>query len=68
MSDPIIRARSRLGGRIRLGSSPALIEEARQDLVAAKLERAICDALAADPPLADDERKRLGVLLLSGGA
>ena len=66
MSDPVISARSRLGGRIRLGSSPELITEARQELAAAKLERAINEAIASAPPLADSARERLAMLLLKG--
>ncbi len=67
MSSRVQVARSRLGGAVRLGT-PQAQQAARQELAAAKLERVICDALAADPPLPDDERKRLGLLLLTGGA
>lgn len=68
MSDPVVTARSRLGGRIRLGSPPELVEQARQELVAAKVERSINQALGSAPPLTAEDRERLAMLLLKGGA
>lgn len=65
MSDPVVVARSRLGGAVRLGT-PAAQRAARQELAAAKLERAINEAIAAAPPLTDEARERLAMLLLRG--
>lgn len=66
MSDPVIIARARLGGRISLGSSPELVIEARQELTAAKLERHIREVIAAAPPITDSQREKLAMLLLRG--
>ena len=68
MSNPVQVAGGRLGGRIRLGCSPELIKEARQELAAAKLEQAINAAIESAPPLTDSARERLAMLLLKGGA
>jgi hypothetical protein len=67
--EPVVtvrRAAQRLGGATRL-ASPERIEELRGELLAAHLDRAICDALNAGS-LPDAERQRLGLLLLNGGA
>ena len=69
MHEPVVsvlQARARVGGTCRLGT-PESQAKARGALAAAHLDRAICDALNAGD-LPDDERKRLGLLLLSGGA
>lgn len=62
----VVQARSRVGGACRLGT-PASQRKARGVLTAARLDRAVCDALNAGD-LPDAERTRLGLLLLSGGA
>lgn len=69
MHEPVVsvmQARSRVGGAFRLGT-PVSQAKARGALTAARLDRAVCDALNAGN-LPDDERTRLGLLLLSGGA
>lgn len=65
-TDPVLTARANIGVAKRLGTAEQLAG-ARRDLNAAKLERAIQTALAAAPPLTDQQRARLAQLL-SGGA
>ncbi len=60
------QASGRYGGACRLGT-PESQRKARAVITAARLDQAICDALNAGD-LPDDERKRLGLLLLSSGA
>jgi hypothetical protein len=62
----VVQARSRVGGACRLGT-PESERKARAVLTAARLDRAVCEALNAGN-LPDDERERLGLLLLKGGA
>ena len=72
MSDPtsiptIYKARSRLA-RLHTGNphpDPELLRRAKQALTAAKLQRAIEAAVAAAPPLSDDQRSTLANLLTS---
>lgn len=59
-------ATGRYGGACRLGT-PESQRKAHAVLTAARLDRAVCDALNAGD-LPDEERTRLGLLLLSGGA
>ena len=63
--DPVLTARSRVALATRHGNAEALTE-ARRDLNAAHVERAIARALAAAPPLTDDQRHRLSALLVGG--
>jgi len=66
--DPVRVARSRLANAT-MRYTPAGAEEIerwRATLHTAKLERAIQDALAAAPPLTDDQRIRLAALLTGG--
>lgn len=63
----VMQAAGRYAGHVRLGT-PESQREAHAVLTAAKLDRAVCDALNAGD-LPDSERVRLGTLLLtSGGA
>ena len=69
MFKPVVtvpQAIGRYGGACRLGSLQSQ-DDARAVLTAARLDQAVCDALNAGD-LPGDERKRLGLLLLTGGA
>lgn len=48
-------------------TDPAKIAEARAKLAEAKLEQAITKALHAAPPLTDEQRSKLVMLVLQGG-
>lgn len=68
---PLTVALSRLALACRtsrggLGGDPAAVADARSDVAAAKLERRINEALAADPPLTLAQRNYLASLLASG--
>ena len=68
MFTPVVtvpQAHGRYAGHVRLGT-PESQREAHAVLTAAKLDRAVCDALNAGD-LPDSERERLGLLLLSAG-
>jgi len=58
-----VAVRTTRGGK---GGDPQAVAEARRNLTEVKLERAIGQALAAAPPLTDQQRARLAALL--GGA
>ncbi len=60
----VVRAGKMVGGACRLGT-PEKQAKARSVLTAARLDRAICEALNSGI-LPDDERQRLGLLLLGG--
>lgn len=65
MSQPPLAVRkavSRVAAAAHWGT-PEELADAKRDLAALKLERAISGALAADPPLADEARSRLAALL-----
>lgn len=63
----VAAAAARLAGLHRWHEpSPEADASARRDLAAAKLEKAIREALDAAPPLTSGQRDRLSVLL-SGG-
>lgn len=69
MHEPVVtvpQAIGRYGGACRLGT-PESQKKAHAVVTAARLDQAVCDALNAGD-LPDDERQRLGLLLLSGGA
>lgn len=68
MHEPVVsvaQARSMVGGACRLGTAEKQAK-ARSVLATAWLDRAICDALNSGV-LPDDERQRLGLLLLAEG-
>lgn len=69
VTDPVRRARSSLARSYRgdVHVTPERQAELRRNLTEAKLERAINEAVAAAPPLTDEQRARLAQLL-SGGA
>ncbi|WP_313566532.1 hypothetical protein [Mobilicoccus sp.] len=62
--DPVRQARANVAVAVRLGKDAT---EARRTLHAAKLERAIMEAVNAAPPLTADQRATLAQLLTSGG-
>lgn len=64
--DPVRVATARLAISTRWGRDAATIAEARRDLTAAKLERAINEAVASAPPLSPAQRDRLASLLTGG--
>jgi hypothetical protein len=69
MHEPVVsiaQAVGRYGGACRLGT-PESQRKAQAVLTAARLDQAVCDALNAGD-LPDEDRTRLGLLLLSGGA
>lgn len=62
-TDPVLRARARLGTATRYGT-PEEVVEARQNMAAAMLGRAITDALAAG--IRPAQRAELAAQLSSG--
>jgi hypothetical protein len=67
MSDPVLVARSRVARAVQ--RQDAEDEYAgRQELAAAKLERAVREAIAAAPPLTPEKKQHIAMLLLTGGA
>jgi uridylate kinase len=62
-TDPVLSARGRLAGLYSRDPDPAAVAEARTELNAAHVERAIQRALDAAPPLTTDQRSRLAALL-----
>ena len=69
MSDPVHAARSKLANLYSHGRSPdaKTANAARRALTAAKLERAVRQALAAAPPLTAAQRETIARLLRVGG-
>lgn len=71
MSDPVIQARTYLAG-LHVGKrygrvpDPERLAEAQRAFTAAKAERDIRKALAAEPPLTPQQRAELAALLLGG--
>lgn len=68
--DPVRSARSRLAYALRrdlIQADPSRVPDLRRQLTAAKLERAIREAIAAAPPLTPQQRTELAAIL-SGGA
>lgn len=63
--DPVRKARSRVALASRYGTR-AEVTEARRELTAGKLERAIREALAANPGIAPKRRDELAKLLVGG--
>lgn len=62
MSDPVLSARSRVALAIRHGNAEAATA-ARRELTAAKLARAIDEALAAHPAVTPERRSELALRL-----
>lgn len=58
--------RARVARAVQRGDAETA-EEARRDLLAAKLARAIEAAVNAAPPLTDEQRARLAGLLMPAG-
>lgn len=65
MKDPVLVARARVANATRRGDATATAA-ARSELTAAKLERAINEALVATPPLNTEQHTRLASLLAAG--
>ena len=67
-TDPVIAARNKLASLSKWSPDDhAAINDARRALTEAKLERHVREALAAAPPLTDDQRSRIARLLTGGG-
>lgn len=64
-TDPVLRARSRVGNAARAGDAERLAD-ARRDLKTATVERAIQKALADAPRPSAEQRARLAALLTGG--
>lgn len=62
----VYKCRGVLGNAVKNGLPPEKIDDARRDLHAAVLERAIGVALAAAPPLTDGQRTALAEILVPG--
>ena len=68
MSTSILSIRGRYARLCGLpDTDPAVLAEAKQDLIAANCEVAIRKALAEDPPLSLARRQALAALLVGGG-
>ncbi|MFC5998282.1 hypothetical protein ACFP6A_06025 [Quadrisphaera sp. GCM10027208] len=65
MHPKIAKTRSRVGVAYRTGD-PQAIAEASRDHAAAKIETFIERTLAAAPPLTDEQRDKLALLLRAG--
>ena len=67
MADPVLSARSRLANaHRRADANSAVVADAKRELNAAHVERAIQKALDTAPPLTADQRARLAALLVGG--
>jgi hypothetical protein len=65
MSDPVLVARSRVARAVqRKDAEDEFL--GRQQLAAAKLERAVREAIAAAPPLTTEQKQHIAMLLLTG--
>jgi hypothetical protein len=67
MTDPVLSARGKIAYAVAT-KDPGRELRARQEISAARVERAIRKALEETPPLTDEARAALAMLLLSGGA
>ena len=65
-NDPVLSARASLASNTRNGAPEAVLDDCRRRLAAAKLERAIREAMDASPPLGALDRARLATLLAGG--
>jgi hypothetical protein len=64
-SPEVARARARVATNVRHGHHDAA-DEARRDLLAAKLAEQIKRAVAGAPPLTDEQRRRLAAIIRGG--
>lgn len=64
--DPVKAAAGRLGAYRSRPTPPEKIDAARRAVTEAVLAKHIADALAAAPPLTDEQRGRLAALLRGG--
>jgi hypothetical protein len=69
MPDSVTTARGKLAALYSYGRTPdpKTADAARRALTAAKLERAVREALAATPPLLAAQRETIARLLRAGG-
>lgn len=65
--DPVLSARGKIALAVAC-KDPEREYAARQEISAARVERAIRKALDEAPPLTDEARVALATLLMSGGA
>lgn len=65
MTDPVLSARGKIAHAVAT-KDPERELLARQEIAAARVERAIRKALAEAPPLTDEARASLAMLLMSG--
>jgi len=70
MSKEVSRAACKLAGLYTYGRTPdpETVASARRELAAAKIERAVREAVAAAPKLTPDQRERIASLLATGGS
>lgn len=66
MTDPVLSARGKIAYAVSR-KDPELELRARQEISAARVERAIRRALEDVPPLTNEARTSLAMLLMSGG-
>jgi hypothetical protein len=66
MTDPVLSARGKIAYAVA-AKDPERELRARQEISAARVERAIRRALEDVPPLTDGARASLAMLLMSGG-
>lgn len=64
--DPVLSARGKIAHAVAC-KDPERERLARQEISAARVERAIRKALDEAPPLTDEARASLAMLLMSGG-
>jgi hypothetical protein len=65
MTDPVLSARGKIAHAVAC-KDPERERLARQEISAARVERAIRKALDEAPPLTDEARASLAMLLMSG--
>lgn len=65
--NPVMVASAAHARAVRAGD-PEQIVETKRGIIAAQLQRAIDQALAAAPPLTTEQRESLAQMLLDGGA
>jgi hypothetical protein len=64
-SPKVAHLRARVATSVRHGNHTAA-DEARRDLLAARLEEQIKRAVAGAPPLTDEQRRRLAAIIRGG--
>jgi hypothetical protein len=67
VTDPVLSARGKIAHAVAT-KDPERELRARQEMSAARVERAIRKALEDAPPLTEEARASLAMLLMSGGA